>query len=116
MQPALPELAPTHGVRAMLYQMAELLLRYPDDEAQRLAAAEATANPFLAEAPDLATVAEWLQFFGENMSADELRRSYEQGQLVSFALHPPCTHETPRPPPSPELAAAPALTPRPDAS
>ncbi len=85
MQPALPELAPTHGVRAMLYQMAELLLRYPDDEAQRLAAAEATANPFLAEAPDLATVAEWLQFFGDDITADELRLSYEQGQLLYFA-------------------------------
>lgn len=81
---ALPDFTPTNGVRAMLYQMAELLLRYPDDEAQRLAAAEATANPFLAEAPDLATVAEWLQFFGEDTSAAELREQFQQhGHLPS---------------------------------
>ncbi|MFC6225832.1 hypothetical protein ACFP2F_21485 [Hymenobacter artigasi] len=72
------------GILAMLYQMAELLLRYPDPE-QRLAAASAldTPNDFLAEAPDLATVAEWLQFFGEDTSADELRENFQrQGWLV----------------------------------
>lgn len=71
------------GIRAMLYQMAELLLRYPDPE-QRLAAANAldTPNEFLAEAPDLATVAEWLQFIGEDITADELREKYQrQGHL-----------------------------------
>lgn len=71
------------GVRGMLYQMAELLLRYPDPE-QRAAAANAlpTPNDFLAEAPDLATVAEWLQFVGEDVTADELRESYQrQGHL-----------------------------------
>ncbi len=74
---------PTLGVRGMLYQMAELLLRYPDAE-QRAAAANAlpTPNDFLAEAPDLATVAEWLQFLGEDITADELRESYQrQGHL-----------------------------------
>lgn len=71
------------GVRGMLYQMAELLLRYPDPE-QRAAAANAlpTPNDFLAEAPDLSTVAEWLQFIGEDVTADELRESYQrQGHL-----------------------------------
>lgn len=70
----------------MLYQMAELLLRYPDPEL-RLAAANAldTPNEFLAEAPDLATVAEWLQFIGEDTSADELRERFQrQGWLVRF--------------------------------
>ena len=74
---------PTLGVRGMLYQMAELLLRYPDDQ-QRQAAALAlpTPNEFLAEAPDLDTVAEWLQFIGEDVSADELRATYQrQGHL-----------------------------------
>ena len=61
----------------MLYQMAELLLRYPD-EAQRQLATEAQAKPFLLEASDLETVAEWLQFIGENVSADELRRQFCQ--------------------------------------
>ncbi|GAB3725424.1 hypothetical protein GCM10027594_06860 [Hymenobacter agri] len=68
----------------MLYQMAELLLRYPDPE-QRLAAATAlnTPNEFLAEAPDLTTVAEWLQFIGEDTSAGELRERFQrQGWLV----------------------------------
>ena len=72
------------GILAMLYQMAELLLRYPDPE-QRLAAANAldTPNDFLAEAPDLATVAVWLQLFGEDTSADELREEFlRQGWLV----------------------------------
>lgn len=72
------------GILAMLYQMAELLLRYPDPE-QRLAAANAldTPNDFLAEAPDLTTVAEWLQLFGEDTSADELREDFlRQGWLV----------------------------------
>ena len=72
------------GILAMLYQMAELLLRYPDP-VQRLAAANAldTPNDFLAEAPDLPTVAEWLQLFGEDTSADELREKYQrQGWLV----------------------------------
>lgn len=75
----LPEYAAPTGVRSMLYQMAELLLRYPD-EAQRLAAAEAlpTPNAFLAEAPDLETVAQWLQFTGEDITADELRTKYQQ--------------------------------------
>ena len=71
------------GIRAMLYQMAELLLRYPDPE-QCLAAANAldTPNEFLAEAPDLATVTEWLQFIGEDITADELRENYQrQGHL-----------------------------------
>lgn len=81
---SLPEYAPAVGIRAMLYQMAELLLRYPD-EAQRVAAAEAlpTTNTFLAEAPDLETVAQWLQFTGEDVSADELRERFQrQGWLV----------------------------------
>lgn len=56
----------------MLYQMAELILRYPD-EAERQAAPEALTNPFLVEAPDLETVAQWLQFLGDDVSADELR-------------------------------------------
>ena len=80
----LPDFGPPTGIRSMLYQMAELLLRYPD-EAQRVAAAEALATPnlFLAEAPDLETVAEWLQFTGEDVSADELRESFQrQGHLV----------------------------------
>lgn len=71
------------GILAMLYQMAELLLRYPDLE-QRLAAANAldTPNEFLAEAPDLDTVAEWLQFIGEDVTADALRERYQRtGQL-----------------------------------
>ena len=49
-----------------------------------MAAAQAldTPNEFLAEAPDLATVAEWLQFIGEDTTADELRASYQrQGHL-----------------------------------
>lgn len=78
---------PTPSVREMLYQMAELLLRYPDPE-QRLAAVNAldTPNEFLAEAPDLATVAEWLQFIGEDMSADELRERFQrQGWLVALS-------------------------------
>lgn len=80
----LPDYGPPTGIRAMLYQMAELLLRCPD-EARRVAAAEAlpTPNLFLAEAPDLETVAEWLQFIGEDVSADELRESFHrQGWLV----------------------------------
>lgn len=80
----LPEYAAPTGIRSMLYQMAELLLRYPD-EAQRVVAAGAlpTPNTFLAEAPDLETVAEWLQFTGEDVSADELRGSFQrQGWLV----------------------------------
>ena len=75
--------APPAGIRAMLYQMAELLLRYPDPE-QRLAAASVLAAPneFLAEAPDLPTVAEWLRFIGEDTSAEALRESYQrQGWL-----------------------------------
>lgn len=60
----------------MLYQMAELLVRYPD-EADRLASPEALSNPFLIEAPDLATVAQWLQFLGDDVCADELRALYE---------------------------------------
>lgn len=75
MLPALPEFTPPAGPRAMLYQMAELLLRYPD-EAPRRAAAEQAGTPFLAEAPDLATVAEWLQFLGEDVSPEDLRRQY----------------------------------------
>ncbi|MFD2719668.1 hypothetical protein ACFST9_13145 [Hymenobacter monticola] len=40
-------------------------------------------TPFLAEAPDLTTVAEWLQFIGEDTSADELRERFlRQGWLV----------------------------------
>lgn len=81
---SLPEYAAPAGIRAMLYQMAELLLRYPD-ETQRMAAAEAlpTPNAFLAEAPDLEIVAEWLQFTGEDVSADALRGSFQrQGGLV----------------------------------
>ncbi|TVT36732.1 hypothetical protein FNT36_24785 [Hymenobacter setariae] len=81
---SLPEYAAPTGIRSMLYQMAELLLYYPD-EAQRVAAAEAlpTPNTFLAEAPDLETVAEWLQFTGEDVSADELRERFKrQGWLV----------------------------------
>lgn len=80
----LSEYAAPTGIRSMLYQMAELLLRYPD-EAQCVAAAEAlpTPNPFLAEAPDLETVAQWLQFTGEDVSADELRERFQrQGWLV----------------------------------
>lgn len=68
----------------MLYQMAELLLLRYSEPAQRLAAASAldTPNEFLAEAPDLATVAEWLQFIGEDITADELRENYQrQGHL-----------------------------------
>lgn len=67
------------GIRAMLYQMTELLIRYPDPE-QRVAAAQTldTPNEFLAEAPDLATVAEWLQFIREDTTADELRASYQR--------------------------------------
>lgn len=60
----------------MLYQMAELLLRYPN-EAERQATPEALANPFLLEAPDLDTVAQWLQFLGDDVSPDELRAIYE---------------------------------------
>jgi hypothetical protein len=41
----------------MLYQMAELLIRYPT-EADRLATPEAQSNPFLVEAP-VVTVAQW---------------------------------------------------------
>lgn len=67
----LPEYAAPTGVRSMLYQMAELLLRYP-------AEALPTPNPFLAEAPDLETVAQWLQFTGEDITADELRTKYQQ--------------------------------------
>ena len=76
-------LPPTFGVREMLYQMAELLLRYPNYE-QRLTAANALPipNDFLAEAPDLATVAEWLQFIGDDVTADQLREGYQrQGSL-----------------------------------
>lgn len=81
---SLPGYAVPTGIRSMLYQMAELLLRYPD-EAQRVAAAEAlpVPNTFLAEAPDLATVVEWLQFTGEDVSAGELRECFQrQGWLV----------------------------------
>jgi len=60
----------------MLYQMAELILRYPD-EADRQATPQAQANPFLLEAPDLDTVAQWLQFLGDDVSPDELRAIYE---------------------------------------
>lgn len=66
--------------------MAELLLL----RAQRVAVAEAlpVPNPFLTEAPDLATVAEWLQFTGEDVSADELReRCQRQGKLVRQSCH-----------------------------
>ncbi|QIL78396.1 hypothetical protein [Hymenobacter sp. HDW8] len=75
----LPDFAAPTGVRSMRYQMADLLLRYPD-EAQRLAAAEAlpTPNAFLAEAPDLETVTQWLQIIGEDVSAAELREKYQR--------------------------------------
>lgn len=60
----------------MLYQMAELLIRYPN-AADLAASPEAQANYFLAEAPDLATVAQWLQFIGDDVSEDELRAIYQ---------------------------------------
>jgi hypothetical protein len=71
-----PEPTPSTTTRSMLYQMAELLIRYPN-EADLLASPEAQANPFLVEAPDLATVVEWLQFLGDDVSADELRAIYK---------------------------------------
>jgi hypothetical protein len=71
----LPELAPSNSVRSMLYQMAELLIRYPN-EADRLATPEALSNPFLVEVPDLVTVVQWLQFLGDDVTADELRAIY----------------------------------------
>lgn len=81
----LPELSPSTSVRSMLYQMAELLIRYPD-EADRLATPEALSNPFLVEAPDLATVAQWLQFIGDDVSPDELRAIYgSQGSPSSVS-------------------------------
>ena len=65
------------SVRTMLYQMAELLLRYPNEE-ERLLAPEALDNSFLTEAPDLATVVEWLMFLGEDeITEDDLRTMYQ---------------------------------------
>lgn len=72
----LPEPTPSTGTRSMLYQMAALLIRYPQ-EADRLATPEAMSNPFLVEAPDLATVVQWLEFIGDDVSEAELRATYQ---------------------------------------
>lgn len=80
----------TSGTRTMLLQMAELLLEYPDAELRTAAASALDApDPFLAHAPDLDTVAEWLQFIGQDVTAAQLRAHYAQrGQLLDFFSHP----------------------------
>ncbi len=63
----------------MLYQLAELLLPYPDPVQHPATASALDApNEFLVEAPDLDTIAEWLQFLGEDTTVEQLRARFQR--------------------------------------